>query len=122
MNKKDADEVKAEYNKEHAYELALEFLSRDELEYQLSLLDLVETVLARNIYGFEAAKNKASEVRKKYGLKFEQVKFKQDRSTQQKSYSTSPARRMDYAPRYNPSKRERFKGYYDAQGNFHDLS
>jgi len=45
MNKKDADEVKAEYNKEHAYELALEFLSRDELEYQLSLLDLVEAVL-----------------------------------------------------------------------------
>jgi len=45
MNKKDADEVKAEYNKEHAYELALEFLSREELEYQLATLDLVECVL-----------------------------------------------------------------------------
>ena len=79
-------------------------------------------VLARNIYGFEAAKNKASEVRKKYGLKFEQVKFKQDRSTQQKSSPQSSGRRIEYAPRYNPSKRGRFKGYYDAQGNFHDLS
>jgi len=79
-------------------------------------------VLARNIYGFEAAKKKASEVRKKYGLKFEQVKFKQDRSNQQKSYPHSSGRRIEYAPRYNPSKRGRFKGYYDAQGNFHDLS
>ena len=32
------------------------------------------TVLARGIYGFEQAKKKASEIRKKLGLKFEDVK------------------------------------------------
>jgi len=79
-------------------------------------------VLARGIYGYEAAAAKATELRKKHSLKWEQVKFKADRSNQKKSYQNSPGRRMDYSSRYNPSKRERFKGYYDAKGNYHDLS
>ena len=41
-------------------------------------------VLARNIYGFDQAKAKANELRKKYGLKWEQVKFKADRSANAK--------------------------------------
>ena len=35
-------------------------------------------VLARGIYGFEQAKAKANELRKRYGLKWEMVKFKAD--------------------------------------------
>ena len=45
MNKKEADEMKAGYNREHAYELALEFISREELEHQLATLDLVDCIL-----------------------------------------------------------------------------
>ena len=79
-------------------------------------------VLARNIYGFEQAKAKANELRKRYGLKWEQVKFKADRNAStNKTYPQSGDRRMDYAARYNPSKRTRFKGYYDSQGNYHDI-
>ena len=29
--------------------------------------------------------------------------------------------RIDYAPRINPSKGRRFRGRYDADGNFHDI-
>ena len=29
--------------------------------------------------------------------------------------------RKEYAANYNPSKGVRFSGYYDADGNFHDL-
>ena len=82
-------------------------------------------VLARGVEGFEAAKSKASELRKKYGLKWDQVKFKADRSSKTHAASSfgssAPRGRMDYSPRYNPSKRGRFKGYYDKDGNFHDL-
>ena len=64
-------------------------------------------VLARNIYGFEQAKAKANELRKRYGLKWDDVKFKADRTSQKKnSSSPSYGRRMDYS-RYNPSKAKR---------------
>ena len=33
----------------------------------------------------------------------------------------SRGRRIEYAPCYNPSKRGRFKGVWDAQGNYADL-
>lgn len=81
-------------------------------------------VLARGIYGYEAAKGRASELRKRLGLKFENVKFKADRSSSHKTASPqqSSSRRIEYAPRYNPSKRTRFSGYYDSQGNYHDIS
>jgi hypothetical protein len=29
--------------------------------------------------------------------------------------------RMDVSRRYNPSKRGRFRGYYDKDGNYHDI-
>lgn len=73
-------------------------------------------VLARNIYGYEQAKVKAGEIRKKYSLKWDQVKFKADRKA-----SGSSSKRYDYSSRYNTSKRTRFKGYYDSQGNYHDI-
>ena len=78
-------------------------------------------VLARNIYGFDQAKAKANELRKKYGLKWEQVKFKADRTSQKKNSSApSYGRRMDYS-RYNPSKGKRFSGVWDKHGNFIEL-
>jgi len=79
-------------------------------------------VLAKGIYGYEAAKDKANDLRKHLGLKWEQVKFRADKT--QKASKENPQgseRRMDYANLYNPSKRGRFRGHYDNQGNYHDL-
>lgn len=79
-------------------------------------------VLARDIYGFESAKDAANQLRKRLNLKWDQVKFKADRTgAQRKSYQATSGKRMDYAPRYNPSKRTRFEGYYDSQGNYYDI-
>ena len=72
--------------------------------------------------GFEPAKNKASSIRKQRGLKFDDVSFMTSRRFYGKR-TTAPSggRRIEYAPRCNPSKRGRFKGVWDAQGNFADL-
>ena len=87
-------------------------------------------VLAHKVSGFEAAKEKANELRKKLGLKWDQVKFKAERGQKQfgvssdgKSFTNAYGQqgRMDYARNYNPSKGKRFSGYYDKNGNYHDL-
>ncbi|QPN64487.1 hypothetical protein [Synechococcus sp. CBW1004] len=87
-------------------------------------------VLARGVMGFEAAKETANELRKKLKLKWDQVKFKAERggSSQRQGASnqwfktgSGERRRIDYAPRYNPSKRGHFRGYYDKDGNYHDI-
>jgi hypothetical protein len=101
-------------------------------------------VLARGIQGFEAAKSRANELRKHHGLKWQEVKFKSERSNQSSAGSGGAAAapknqfgvsrdgktftntagqsgRVDYAKRYNPSKGRRFRGYTDAQGNYHDI-
>lgn len=104
-------------------------------------------VLARGIQGFEAAKSRANELRKSHGLKWDEVKFKAERGNQSGaagssggSTTTAPKKqfgvsrdgktftnargetsRVDYARRYNPSKGRRFRGYTDAQGNYHDI-
>lgn len=79
-------------------------------------------VLARGIYGYEAAKDKANELRKRYSLKWDQVKFKADRSgTKGSQGSGHNQNRYDYARNYNPSKRTYFRGYYDKSGNYHDI-
>ena len=72
--------------------------------------------------GFDQAKSKASSIRKQRGLKFDDVSF----MTSRRFYRTTSAapsggRRIEYAPRYNPSKRRRFKGAWDTQGNYADL-
>lgn len=76
-------------------------------------------VLARGIYGYENAKDRANELRKKLGLKWENIRFKADRSAQ-KSYGKQYGK-VEYAPRYNPSKGKRFSGRYDRYGNWADL-
>ena len=72
--------------------------------------------------GFEQAKSKATAIRKQRGLKFDDVSF----MTSRRFYGTraseaSTDRRIEYSPRYNPSKRGRFKGIWDSQGNYADL-
>ncbi|MCP9911280.1 hypothetical protein KBZ15_15405 [Cyanobium sp. BA20m-p-22] len=102
-------------------------------------------VLARGIQGFEAAKERANQLRKSHGLKWDEVKFKSERGNQSSGGSGGAAAapkkqfgvsrdgktftntsgqsgRVDYAKRYNPSKGRRFSGYTDPQGNYHDIS
>ena len=93
-------------------------------------------VLAKGVVGYDAAKQKANEIRKRYGLKWDQVSFKSERkgkastSTGSSSYGRHQAStlggvprsgRVDFAQRFNPSKGRRFRGYYDKSGNYHDL-
>ena len=88
-------------------------------------------VLATNIQGFEAAKAKASQLRKSLGLKWDDVKFKSERSRARSTFgvgnsgkfTTSNGQKypVEYSRNYNPSKRERFRTYTDAQGNTHDI-
>jgi hypothetical protein len=89
-------------------------------------------VLATNIQGFETAKRKASDLRKSLGLKFDNIKFKSERSRARgtsgvsdsgKNFTNSRGERykVDYSNTYNPSKRGRFRGYYDKNNEFHDI-
>lgn len=83
-------------------------------------------VLARGVMGYESARDKANELRKKFNLKWDQVKFKSERKsssgrTSSGAYKASSFGRVDYSRNYNPSKRGRFKGVYDSQGNYADL-
>ena len=72
--------------------------------------------------GFDQAKIKATSIRKQRGLKFDDVSFMTSRRFYGRtSAAPSGGKRIEYAPRYNPSKRGRFRGIWDAQGNFHDL-
>lgn len=79
-------------------------------------------VLARGIDGYDAAKQRANQIRHQHGLKWDQVKFKSERSVS--SSASGPqghSGKIDYASRVNPSKGRRFRGYYDQHGNFHDI-
>ena len=80
-------------------------------------------VLARDIEGYDAAKSKATHLRHKLGLKWDQVKFRAQRTsaTTAGGASSQLKNHIDYSTRYNPSKRGHFRGYYDRDGNFHDL-
>ena len=73
--------------------------------------------------GYEAAKAKASQLRKQYNLKFDDVSFMSDRKFygSRNANKTASPERIEYARRYNPSKGRRFRGRYDDQGNFHDI-
>jgi len=107
-------------------------------------------VFARGIQGFEAAKSRANELRKSHGLKWDEVKFKAERGNQSsggasggsggssgtpqkksrfgvsadgKTFTNAYGQRspVEYFRRVNPSKGRRFRGYTDAQGNYHDI-
>ena len=88
-------------------------------------------VLAKGIQGYEAAKKRANQYRQSMNLRWDQVQFKAERQTPKRFGVSADGRsftnargetgRVDYARRYNPSKGRRFRGYYDAQGNYHDI-
>ena len=101
----------------------------EEYSYYIFRTD-TNAVLARGVPGFEAAKEKANQLRKSHGLKWDMVKFKVERaqklfgvSADGKTFTNAYGQqgRMDYARNYNPSKGRRFSGYYDQQGNYHGL-
>ena len=77
-----------------------------------------QQVLARGVMGYDAAREKANLIRRQQGLKWDQVSFKSEKKSRE---DVPDGGRMDVAHRYNPSKRGRFRGYYDKDGNFHDL-
>ena len=90
------------------------------------------SVLATGINGFEAAKRRASELRKSLGLKFDDIRFRSERSRARgtigvsnsgKSFTNNRGERypVQYSRNYSPSKRGRFRGYTDAEGNYHDI-
>jgi hypothetical protein len=83
-------------------------------------------ILARNIQGFENAKAAANEIRKKLKLKWDEIKFKAERkpkpsNNQYFTNARGETNKIEYAPRYNPSKGRHFRGFYDKFGNYHDL-
>ena len=88
-----------------------------------------QQVLARGVMGYDAARDRATQIRRQHGLRWDQVSFKSEKMSSG-SYGRHPASsmagapsggRMDVARRYNPSKRGRFRGYYDKDGNYHDI-
>jgi hypothetical protein len=90
-----------------------------------------QTVLAKGIKGYEEAKNRANRFRQAMNLRWDQISFKAERKVSPK-FGVSPngrsftnARgdtgRIDYSNRINPSKRRKFRGYTDSQGNYHDI-
>lgn len=72
-------------------------------------------VLKRGIYGYDNAVKASNLIRKNMNLKWDEVKFKVDKSAPVQS------KRIDYAPTYNPSKGRRFRGYYTSSGEYHDI-
>ena len=84
-----------------------------------------QQVLARGVMGYDAARDRANQIRRQHGLKWDQVSFKSEKKpTSSGTSGRNPAAsgsRMDVSRHYNPSKRGHFKGRYDKDGNFHDL-
>ena len=85
-----------------------------------------QQVLARGVVGFDNAKQRASYLRKRHGLKFEQVRFKKERkaaapSNYGRSGGTYRGGRVETSRNYNPSKRGRFRGVSYSDGSYADL-
>ena len=136
------DEVGYRYFAEEAESVAIRLL--EEASFYVFRTD-TNAVLARGIQGFEAAKAKANQLRKLYGLKWDQVRFKAERGSaagsantanrtaqKQNRFGVSPDGRtftnaygerspVDYSRNFNPSKGRRFRGYYGKHGDFHDI-
>ena len=124
-----------------------EFLELDEESTFYIYRTDTNAVLARGIQGFEAAKARANQIRKTQNLKWDQVKFKSERGLQGaggapstslgssgkkirfgvsgdgKTFTNANGKRypVGYSRNYNPSKGRRFRGYFDSQGNYHDI-
>ena len=128
--------------REQRYRVRLNLL--ENLSFYVYRTD-TNAVLASGIDGYEAAKTRANDLRKQYGLKWDQVTFRSERGSQSsvrsggstaaaprnqfgvsqdgKTFTNTSGQsgRVDYARHYNPSKGRRFRGYTDAKGNYHDI-
>ena len=103
----------------------------EETTFYIFRTDGTQAVLAKGIKGYEQAKNRANRFRQAMNLRWDQISFKAERKVPQK-FGVSPNGRsftnargdtgkIDNANRFNASKRSRFKGYTDSQGNYHDI-
>jgi len=120
---------------EHLAEHSLQIYS-EETTFMIYRAD-TKAVLATGVKGYEEAIRRANALRALNNLKWDQVKFKAERQSSQgssqrgafgvsssgRSFTDAYGRRyqVDYSRRYNPSKGRRFRGYYDDQGNYHDI-
>ena len=128
--------------REQRYRVRLNLL--ENLSFYVYRTD-TNAVLASGIDGYEAAKTRANDLRRQYGLKWDQVKFRSERGSHSsvrssgskaatprnqfgvsqdgKTFTNTSGQsgRVDYARHYNPSKGRRFRGYTDAKGNYHDI-
>jgi hypothetical protein len=101
----------------------------EETTFYVFRTDNPHTVLAKGIKGYEQAKNRANRFRQSMNLRWDQISFKAERKIPQKfgvnGRSFTNARgdtgKVDYANRFNASKRSRFRGYTDSNGGYHDI-
>ncbi|QNJ17383.1 hypothetical protein SynA1840_01847 [Synechococcus sp. A18-40] len=89
-----------------------------------------QQVLAKGLVGYHNAKDRGSYLRKRHGLKFDQVRFKKERVATGRSSGAAARRtggqtyrggRIDTSRNYNPSKRGRFRGVSYSDGSYADL-
>ena len=89
-----------------------------------------QQVLAKGAVGYVNAKERASYLRKRHSLKFDQVRFKKERVASCKSSCAAASRiggqtyrggRIDTSRNYNPSKRGHFRGVNYPDGSYADL-
>ena len=85
-----------------------------------------QQVLALGVMGYDNAKQLASDLRKRHGLKFDQVRFKKERvgtgsSGRRTGGQTFSGGRVDIAKNYNPSMRGHFRGVSYSDGSYADL-
>ena len=85
-----------------------------------------QQVLARGVIGYDNAKQRASYLRKRHGLKFDQVRFKKEGaktggSGRRTGGHTFRGGRVDTSRNYNPSKRGHFRGVNYPDGSYADL-
>ena len=85
-----------------------------------------QQVLAKGVVGYDNAKDRASYLRKRHGLKFDQVRFKKEGaktggSGRRTGGQTFRGGRVDTAKNYNPSKRGNFRGVHHPDGSYGDL-
>ena len=66
--------------------------------------------------------NQGNSFQNQRGLKFDDVSFMTSRRFYGKTPVSSGGRRIEYSPRYNPSKRGRFRGVWYPDGSYADLT
>ena len=88
-------------------------------------------MLAKGVVGYDNAREHASYLRKRHGLKFDQMRIKKERVATGRSSGGSGRKtsgqiyrggRVDTAKNHNPSKRGNFRGVNYSDGSYADLN